>query len=191
MVDKPALFSRRGCGLPSVFDQRAPEEALSAVLKELMTECVASTPYNLVVDLSENNLTLDHVRYLASWLCKEDLYRYALDLSLNRIYAAEWDDILPSIRKLLPHVERLHLGGNYLPALHNIPALQELQRRKVAFLGPRHSFNSNVWIEAWKSNARNFNRDAYGGVKTHRLHGSSVCIYTLIFVCREEESDSD
>jgi len=155
MVDEPRLFSRRACGLPSVFDQSAPEEALSTVLKELETECIANSPHNLVVDFCENNLKLDQVKYLADWLSKNNLHLYALDLSLNRIYAAEWDDILPSIKSLLSRVQRLHLGGNYLPAL------QDLQRKKVAFLAPKHSFSSNVWIEGWKTNARDFNRDAY------------------------------
>lgn len=78
----------------------------------------------------------------------------AWDLSLNRIYSATWADVLPSIDLLLKHVELLHLGGNSLPALQNIPALQRLQKRKVAFIAQNHSFSSNVWVEGWKSNAQ-------------------------------------
>lgn len=59
---------------------------------------------------------------------------YALDLPLNRVYSATWADVMPSIDLLLKHVELLHLEGNSLPALHNMPALQNLQRRKVAFI---------------------------------------------------------
>ena len=184
--DEPQLFSRRCCGLPSVFDERAPEEALRAVLIELATECVTKSPHNLVVDFSENNLTVAHIRYLADWLSQNDIY-----LSLNRIYADEWEEILPSIQNLLSRVPRLHLGGNYLPPLYNIPALQDLQRKKVAFLSPKHSFSSNVWIEGWKTNARDFYRDASRCGKSCRSHGSLVHIPTLLFVCREEDSDSD
>ena len=110
---------------------------------------------------SENNLTLDHVRHLAEWLSRENLYLHAFDRSLNRIYAAEWDDMLSGFNTTLQRVGRLNLGGNHLPALLNIPALQELQRQKVAFLSTSTSFSSNVWMEVWKANAGDFNRDAY------------------------------
>lgn len=152
------LFSRRACGLPSVFDERCPEEALSAVLKELKTQCVAHTPCTVVVDFSENNLTLEHVKYLTDWLSEENVYLYALDLSLNRIYGADWMEILPSIKKALLHVQRLHLGGNPLPALQKSPALEDLQHQKVAFLAPKHSLSGNDWVQAWNTNARDFNR---------------------------------
>ena len=134
---------------------------MSDLLKELEKACLARPPRKLVIDLSENNLTTSHVQYLAEWLSEKKLQLYALDLSLNRIYAADWVDILPSIRKILLHVERLHLGGNYLPALQETPALKELQQRKVAFIAAKHSYSSNAWIQGWKTNARAFLRDAY------------------------------
>lgn len=86
------------------------------------------------------------------------MYLYALDLSLNRIYAADWVEILPSIKNTSLHVQRLHLGGNPLPALRKSPALED---RKVAFLAPKHSLFGNDWVQAWNTNARDFNRLAY------------------------------
>ena len=90
------------------------------------------------------------------------MHLYALDLSLNRIYADVWEDILPSIHTLLQHVELLNLGGNYLPALLNIPTLQDLPIRKVAFIAPDHSVSKGPWIEGWKRNAHLFYQEVYG-----------------------------
>ena len=149
MAKHPA-FSKHSCGLPSVFDSAPPEMSLRPVLQELADVCKASDPHSLVVDLSENNFTTEHLRYFAQWLSDNDMHLYALDLSLNRIYSASWADVLPSIDLLWKHVELLHLGGNYLPALHNIPALQRLQKRKVAFLAQNHSFSSGVWVKVGK-----------------------------------------
>lgn len=93
------------------------------------------------------------------------MHLYAVDLSLNRIFSATWADVLPSIDLLLKHVELLHLGGNNLPALQNIPELQSLQDRNVAFLAQNHSFSSSVcpdpWVEGWKCNAKLFSQEAY------------------------------
>ncbi len=161
MAEQLTVFSKSSCGLPSVFDSASPECSLGPGLEELATAYDSSSKTSrckLVVDFSENNFTLDHVKDLADWLSNKGVHLYALDLSLNRIYAARWEDILPSINSLLEHVKLLHLGGNYLPALQNIPPLQDLQRRKVAFLAPNHSFSSNAWVEAWKTNARLFSR---------------------------------
>lgn len=160
MAKRP-VFSKHSCGLPSVFDSAPPKVSLRPVLKELADAYKASDAHRLVVDLSENNFTTEHLKYFAQWLSDNDMHLYALDLSLNRIYSATWADVLPSIDLLLKHVELLHLGGNYLPALQNIPALQSLHKRKVAFLAQNHSFSSNVWVEGWKSNAQLFSQEAY------------------------------
>ena len=157
---KHPVFSKHSCGLPSVFDSAPPEMSLRPVLQELADVYKASDPHSLVVDLSENNFTTEHLKYFAQWLLNNDMHFYALDLSLNRIYSANWADVLQSIDLLLKHVELLHLGGNSLPALQNIPALQRLQKRKVAFIAQNHSFSSNVWVEGWKSNAQLFMQEA-------------------------------
>lgn len=158
------VFSKHCCGLPSLRHSSSPETSLRPLLDELLTfyECSVTALDKLVVDLSENNFTLEHLQYFAIWLEEKQLHLYALDLSLNRIYSDTWEDILPSINTLLGQVELLHLGGNYLPALQNIPILQTLQKNKVAFLAPDHSFSSNVWIEGWKQNAQLFSQEAYG-----------------------------
>ena len=158
------VFSKHACGLPSLRDSSSPETSLRPLLEELVIfyERQITSTRKLVVDLSENNFTLDHLHYFAVWLSEKGLHLYALDLSLNRIYSATWERILPSINTLLRHVELLHLGGNYLPALQNIHILQTLQDRKVAFLAPNHSFSRNVWVEGWKRNAQLFSREAYG-----------------------------
>ncbi len=158
------VFSKHGCGLPSLRDSSSPETSLRPLLEELFTfhEHRITSTRKLVVGLSENNFTLVHLQYFAVWLAEKGLHLYALDLSLNRIYSATWERILPSINTLLRHVELLHLGGNYLPALQNIPILQTLQKRKVAFLAPNHSFSRNDWAEGWKRNAQLFSREAYG-----------------------------
>lgn len=161
MAKRPSS-SKHSCGLPSVFDSAPPEVSLRPVLKELADVYKASDAHKLVVDLSENNLTTEHLKYFAQWLSNKDMQLYALDLSLNRIYSATWADVLPGIDLLLKHVELLHLGGNYLPALQNIPALQSLRKRKVAFLHQNHnSFSSDVWLEGWKANAKLFSQEAY------------------------------
>ena len=97
-------------------------------MRELETAYLAKTPCTFVADFSEHNLMLNHGRYLADWLSRQNLHLYALELSLNQVQAAKWDNILPKIRQLLQHVGRLNLAVNYLPALRNIPALPELQR---------------------------------------------------------------
>ena len=160
MAKRP-VFSKHSCGLPSVFDSAPPDVSLRPILKELADVYKASDAHNLVVDLSENNFTTEHSKYFAQWLSDNDVHLYALDLSLNRIYAATWADVLPCIDLLLKHVELLHLGGNSLPALKNIPELQSLQKRKVAFLAHNHSLSWNAWIEGWKSNAKLFSQEAY------------------------------
>ena len=158
------VFSKHACGIPSVLDSSLPETSLRPVLDELgaFYERSVTSPRKLVIDLSENNFTLHHLKYFANWLSDRGLLLYALDLSLNRIYSPTWEAILPSLTTLLRHVELLNLGGNYLPALQNIPSLQDLQKRKVAFLAPNHSFSSGAWIEGWKRNAQLFSREAYG-----------------------------
>ena len=83
-------------------------------------------------------------------------------MSLNRIYAATWEEILPSILTLLQQVELLSLGSNHVPALKNTPALQTLQNRGVVFLSGLHNFTWGPWIEGWKRNAQMFSREAYG-----------------------------
>ncbi len=154
-------FSKHPCGVPFVFDSAPPEVSLRSVLKELADVYKASDAHSLVVDLSEKNFRTEHLKYYAQWLSDNDMHLLALDLLLNRIYSATWADVLPSIHLLLEHVELLHLGGSYLLALQNIPALQSLQKRKVAFLAQNHSFSRNVWVEGWKSNAQLFMQEAY------------------------------
>lgn len=55
-----------------------------------------------------------------------------------------------------------NLGGNHLPALLNIYILQDIQRRKVAYIAPDHSFTRGPWIEGWRKNDQLFYREAYG-----------------------------
>lgn len=156
------VFSKRG--LPCLDGFSSPELSLRPVLKELASFYAkfVNTSKQLVVDFSEINFTVDHFEYLAKWLSDQGMHLYALDLSLNRIYSATWEDILPGINISLDCVELLNLGGNYLPALQNVPVLQTLQKRKVAFIAPNHSFSSNTWIEGWRQNAQLFSREAYG-----------------------------
>ncbi len=158
------IFSKHCCGLPSRRDSSSPETSLRPLFEELITfyAHAVTSPRKLVVDLSENNFALEHLQCFAEWLSEKGMHLYALDLSLNRIYSDVWEDILPSITNLLQHVELLHLGGNYLPALQNIPTLQDVQKRKVAFLAPDHSFSSSAWIDGWKRNAQLFSWEAYG-----------------------------
>jgi hypothetical protein len=158
------IFSKHCCGLPSLRDSSSPKTSLRPLFEELVTfyESAVTSPRKLVVNLSENNFTLEHLKCFAKWLSEKGLHLYALELSLNRIYSGVWEDILPSITTLLQHVELLHLGGNFLPALQNIPVLQSLQKRNVAFLAPDHSFSSNAWIEGWKRTAKLSRWEAYG-----------------------------
>lgn len=105
------VFSKHCCGLPSLRHSSSPETSLRPLLDELLTfyECSVTALDKLVVDLSENNFTLEHLQYFAIWLEEKQLHLYALDLSLNRIYSDTWEDILPSINTLLGQVELLHL----------------------------------------------------------------------------------
>lgn len=144
-----------------MFDSAPPKVSLGPLLQELTDVYNTCDAHGLVVDLSENNFTTEHLKCFARWLSDKDMLLYALDLSLNRIYSATWEEILPSIDLLLKHVELLHLGGNSLPALKKVPALESLQKRKVAFIPQNHSTGCNVWVEGWKSNARLFSQEAY------------------------------
>ncbi len=143
------IVSKHRCGLPSRSDKSSPETSLRPLFEELITfyAHAVTSPHKLVVDLAENSFALQHLQCFAEWLSKQGMHLYALDLSLNRIYADVWEDILPSIHTLLQHVELLNLGGNHLPALLNIPTLQDVQRRKVAFIAPDHSFSRGPWLE--------------------------------------------
>ena len=165
MVERQVqIFSKYRCGLPSRRDKSSPETSLRQLFEELITfyAHTVTSPRNIVVDLAENNFALEHLQCFAEWLSEKGMHLHALDLSLNRIYADVWEDILPSIHTLLQHVELLNLGGNYLPALLNIPTLQDFQRRKVAFSAPDHSFSNGPWIGGWKKNALLFYREACG-----------------------------
>ena len=89
------VFSKHGCDLPSLRDSSSPETALRPSLEELVTfhEHGITSTRRLVVDLSENNFTLDHLQYFAAWLAKKGLHSYALNLSLNRIFSVSWERV--------------------------------------------------------------------------------------------------
>ena len=69
------VFSKHDCGLPSLRDFSSPETALRPLLEELVTlhEHQITSTRKLVVYLSENNFTLDHLQYLAEWLAEKGL----------------------------------------------------------------------------------------------------------------------
>lgn len=75
MAKRP-VFSKHSCGLPSVFDSAPPELSLRPVLKEL-ADVYKADPHRLVVDVSENNFTTEHLKYFAQWLSDNDMHLHA------------------------------------------------------------------------------------------------------------------
>ena len=100
-------------------------DTLVELVEEVAGQTLRSGPERVVVNLSNNDLTLPILRKLVELLRSHDSCRkiLALDVSLNRIQAS-WEEISPLIAALLkkshnsPKVVRyFNLSLNYLPAL--------------------------------------------------------------------------
>ena len=97
-----------------------PTTGLSELATDIAKLCLTYRPCEVMVNLSDNDLTLTSVRDLIQLLQQDKRIQgiVALDLSLNRIQAT-WEEIAPVIATLLKKslVQNLNLSLNYLPAL--------------------------------------------------------------------------
>lgn len=125
------VFNRHRHNVPSLLDRRRVEESLRDTLTELATFYKHVGPQDQVVcDFSSNNLTFDHAAYISKWLRENCIKLYGLDLSLNRIFQAQWTPVLELVRGLLESAELINLGGNYLPPMLQDDELEKIQSQQ-------------------------------------------------------------
>ncbi|KAL0023071.1 hypothetical protein WJX79_008747 [Trebouxia sp. C0005] len=105
-------------------------ECLNAMYLQLKQN--AGKEARLVCDLSHNNLTYEHLKYLTVELLASPVHLYALDLSWNRIFAATWPE-----------------------------ELQDMLKHHVSFTAPNRYLGSTDWIRDWTTKAHEFRQKAY------------------------------
>ena len=148
-----------------------PTSGLTELAKDIAHLCLTYTPAQVLVNLSDNDLTLASVRELIELLDKDEHVQglLALDLSLNRIQAS-WEEIALVIATLLrkPLVQNLNLSFNYLPELEtlndNLSVKQELYSygRRLSLGYDNQMFIGEPDMDYWTPNAREFKRIAFG-----------------------------
>ena len=148
-----------------------PTSGLHELAKDIADLCLTYRPGQVMVNLSDNDLTLTYVRELAELLDKDKHVQgiLALDLSLNRIQAS-WEEIAPVIATLLKKqlVQNLNLSLNYLPALETLndkPSVkQELYSygRQLSLGYDNQMLIGEPEVDYWTQNAREFKRIAFG-----------------------------
>lgn len=148
-----------------------PTSGWSELVKDIAHLCLTYKPAEVLVNLSDNDLTLTTVRELVESLEKtKDIHGLlALDLSLNRVQAS-WEEIVPLIATLLkkPLVQYLNLSLNYLPALETLDN-DPLVKQELYSYGRRLSLGYTYQlligepdVDYWTQNAREFKRVAFG-----------------------------
>ena len=160
------LFSRARCSLPPPAESGAESVAFKNVFEELVDDYhrynTAFRSTRFVCNSSSNNLTLDLIYQLATWLQDSSLTIYALDLSFNRIFSASWEPVLKVIGQLGTHVEYLRMGGNNLPALTETDELSKLQEAGcVSLASPMTGSPVIQWQKKWDDIATDFMSKAY------------------------------
>ena len=148
-----------------------PTSGLKELAKDIAHLCLTYTPAQVLVNLSDNDLTLTSVRELIGLLDKDEHIQglLALDLSLTRIQAS-WEEIALVIATLLrkPIVQNLNLSFNYLPELETLndnPSVkQELYSygRRLSLGYDNQMFIGEPDMDYWTQNAREFKRIAFG-----------------------------
>ena len=169
-------LSKSNTNFPSL---SSPEQSRTEIAQTL--ECLnamylqhkqnAGSEARLVCDLSHNNLTYEHLKYLTVELLASPVHLYALDLSWNRMFAATWPEVLPLVRQLLTKATYIDLAGNYSPALLPEQELQDMLKHHVSFTAPNRYLGNTDWIRAWTIKAHEFRQKAYRSVcRTPALH---------------------
>lgn len=148
----------------------------------MMAKVSRETPERRVVwNLSANDLSFDHVKFVALWLQVPDtnLQLYALDLSFNRISVPDWASFAPLVDALSANVQYMHFGGNPLPAIVEDPVLQRPVFHNVSLGLADHPYAQNAWVDSWTDRARRFRQQAYGqplqGARYHAANGQNDC----------------
>ncbi len=100
---------------------------LASVLTDLYYYCkslirIEGQGTMIVCNFSRQQLTLEHVKYLAAWLEANDVHLHSLDLSENSISCDSFEILLPVIQKLQLRVNWMAMGGNQLPDYDEPPA---------------------------------------------------------------------
>ena len=148
-------------------------DTLGELVEEVASQVNKSGPDRIVVNLSNNDLTLPVLRKLVDLLRSHDSCRttLALDVSLNRIQASR-KEISPLIAALLKEshnspklVRYLNLSLNYLPALET---LNDRVKADLYSYGKHLSLGFDYQmlvgtpeVDYWTLNAREFARIAY------------------------------
>lgn len=194
------VLNKHRCNVPSALSQGSEREALQDFLTDLVACCnqeQARERY-IVCDLSSNNMTLQHASYLASWLQEQKIHLYALDMSFNRIYSADWGPVVKLIQALWVSVELIELSGNYLPALLNTPELRVLQEtQRVSLALPVCGDGTDSWVQGWTDVAKQFWLKAYGSDYTRSVIAENPAFAALLHAkldlcfgnCSQEEEE--
>lgn len=150
-------------------------DTLGELVEEVANQVTRSGPDRIVVNLSNNDLTLPVLRKLVELLRSHDSFRtmLALDVSLNRIEAS-WEEISPLIAALLKEsrnsprlVGYLNLSLNFLPALETLNENHRVKADLYSYgkslsLGFDYQMLVGVPdVDHWTLNSREFARIAY------------------------------
>lgn len=166
-----------------------PTSGLNELAKDIAHLCLTHRPAEVLVNLSDNDLTLTSVRELAKLLDKDKHVQglLALDLSLNQIQAS-WEEIISVIANLLkkPLVQNLNLSLNFLPALetldNNAAVKQELysHERRLSLGYDKQMLVGEPDVDYWTQNAWEFKRIAFG-LHRHLQHAlrAVIQVWTL------------
>ena len=163
-----------------------PTSGLNERAKDIAKLCQNYKPAEVLVNLSDNDLTMNFVRELIELLDKDEHLQgiFALDLSLNRIQAG-WEEIASAIASLLkkPLVQNLNLSFNYLPELETLndnPAVKQELRSYGTQLSLGYDYQELIGepdMDYWTQNARAFKRVAFG--KQENLQASLQALFQV------------
>jgi len=161
------VFNRHRHNVPSLLDTRTEGESLRNTMTELATfykhAQIHGAQDKVVCDFLSNNLTFDHAVHISKWLCENSIKLYALDLSLKRIFQAQWTPVLELTRGLLESAELVNLGGNYLPPMLQDDELQQIQvEQRISLALPVYSQGIDACQAGWSQLAEHFDQQAYG-----------------------------
>ena len=163
----------------------------------LMTKFSRKTPERRVVwNFSGNDLSFEHVKFIALWLQvpDTDLKLYALDLSFNRISVPDWASFVPLVDALSKNVQYMDFRENLLLAIIEDSLLQTPVFEKVSLGIAGHPLAQNAWVDSWTLRARCFQQQVYGltlqdasyhaGTRALAAAASCCCRFCSIFLLK-------
>lgn len=151
---------------PVSLHHRKPGVVLFLCLTEADKDIKArQSDEKLVLDLSGSKLSFEHIKYFATWLHvpARNVHLHALDLSNNRIFAADWESFLPLVERLSSFVAWMDFSVNDLPPIDKQAATLTRPVFSTVSLGlAHHGSTGDKWADSWNDKTREFKRIAYG-----------------------------